>query len=102
MKGLEVFSAALIAELQSSEIAKPTERAFDDVACLTEPAAVRMRLAKGSQERFGSQPFHECRQGGRAVTGVALQDFGFGARASSRSSDGRYAEEKWECHLIIT
>jgi hypothetical protein len=40
MKGLEVYRTLLIAEFQSSEVSKPTERALHDVADLSQSAAV--------------------------------------------------------------
>jgi len=40
MKGLEVRSESLVAELESPEVAEASERAFDDVSQLAQPAAV--------------------------------------------------------------
>lgn len=52
MKGLEVRSASFVAQLQSPEVAEPTERALDDVARLAKTAAVGTRSSKRRQDRF--------------------------------------------------
>ena len=50
MKGLEVLPTLLIAEFQSSEVSKPTERALHDVAGLSQSAAVREVFPQWFQE----------------------------------------------------
>src|SRR4051794_13814899 len=101
MKGLEVCTASLVAQLQSPEVAEPTERAFDHVASFPESAAVRTRFSKRSQDRFDPQPFHELRQRGRTVAGIALQGFGLGAWSTSRSSDRRHVDNQRQRDLIV-
>src|SRR3954447_12826110 len=59
VEGLEVFTEALIADLQPTEVAHPTERPLDDVAGLAQPAAVlRARLAVRRQERANAPSHH--------------------------------------------
>src|SRR4051812_15607948 len=101
MKGLEVRTASLVAQLQSAEVTEPTERAFDDVACLAESAAVGPCFSERGQERFDSQPLHNLRQIGRTVAGIALQGFGFGAWSASRSSDRLHVDDQWQRNLIV-
>src|SRR3954469_16939654 len=100
MEGLEVRSASFIAQLEPSEVADATGRALDNVARLTQSAAVDMRFSQRSQDRFDPQPLDQRRQIRRAVGGVALQRFGFGARASSRSRNGWHVDEQWQRDLI--
>src|SRR4051812_35369541 len=61
MKGLEVLAEPLITQLQSAEVADPTERPLDDIAGLAQPAAVLLpRLAIRRQQRL-DPPLHHFR-----------------------------------------
>ena len=55
---------------------------------------MRPRFSERGQDRFDPQPFHESRQIGRTVAGVALQGFGLGAWSASRSSDRWHIDEQ--------
>jgi hypothetical protein len=101
MKGLEVRSTAFVAELQSAKVTEPTERALDDVACLTKAAAVGTRLSERRQDRSDSQPADEVSQSGRTVAGIALQGLGLGAWSASGPSDGRHVHQQRQRDLIV-
>ena len=101
MKGLEVRSASFVAKFQSPEVAEPAERAFDDVSRLAQATAVRLGFAQRSQDRFDSQPFDECCQSGRTVSGVALQGFGLGAWPASWPRDGWHIDQEWQRDLVV-
>src|SRR5687768_10839672 len=91
MKALEVFATSFVAEFQSAEIAEPAERAFDDVTCLAQSAAVRLILPQWFQEGLDSQGLHHSGQRRAAVSRIALQYLGLdsGASAGSREASRR-------------
>ena len=97
----EAATHQLSAQLQSPEVAEPTERAFDDVSRLAQATAVRLGFAQRSQNRFDSQPFDECCQSGRTVSGVALQGFGLGAWPASWPRDGWHIDQEWQRDLVV-
>src|SRR5262245_1045711 len=101
VKGLEMRSTAFVTNLESPKVAEPTERAFDNVSCLSQPATVRVRFPQRRQGWLDPQPPHELGQCLRAVPGVPLQDLGLRARSTSRSTDYRHLDQQRQRHGVI-
>ena len=90
LDGLELVTEALVAELPPAEVAHPTERPLDDVAGLTQAAAVLLpRRAVGSQQ--GANPPWDDRRDDRPdpLRPRALERLGAASRSAFRAGAGR-------------
>jgi len=101
MKGLEVSATPFVAQLQSAEVAKPTERSFHDVAGLAQSAAMRTTFSERFQQWSNAQSLHQRGQRRAAVGRIALQNLGLDARSSSRAGNGRHGDDQVERHPAI-
>ena len=77
VKGLKMVRGSFVAELKATEIAEPTERSLDDIACSSESASMlALGVPVGSELRLDaalSDPFDNR---GDAIGGVALENLG--------------------------
>ena len=101
VKGLEVCAASFIAQFQSSEVAEPAERTFDNIPSFAKATPVRPGFTQRGQKRFDAEPLDDRRQGLRSVTCVPLQRLRFGPRSTSGPADRWHAQEQWQSDLII-
>lgn len=88
VKGLEVSSEPLVAELEPSEMAEAGERAFDNVAELAQPAAVRGAGASGHEALDPARLDHRDLSLG-AVGAIREDGIGLATRASAWLTDRR-------------
>src|SRR5882757_2253555 len=102
MKGLEVLPTLLVAEFQSPEVSKPTERALHNVAGLSQSAAVRAVFPERFQEGFDAQPFHQPSQRRAPVSRVPLQALGLRPRSAARSLNRWHRNDHVQGDVIVT
>jgi len=97
-----MLATPFIAEFQSSEVSKPTERALHDVAGLSQSAAVREVSPQRFQERLDAQPFHQPSQRRASVSRVPLQALGLRPRSAARSWNRRHRDDQVQGDVIVT
>jgi hypothetical protein len=101
MEGLKMISPSLVAHPDPPELAEAGQRAFDDIAMLSQTAAMRVAAAR-SQETVDA----DCHQDKsnhrhRAVGAVAVDRAGLLTRSSQWSLNRRHRlEQRWQLILI--
>ena len=97
MKGLKVFRRSLITQFQTSEVAKPAQRSFHDVAGLAQAAAMlTLGPTVRSEERLDAALFDLLNDRRRTVSRVSLEARRFAAWASAATGYGRNFIEQRE------
>jgi hypothetical protein len=101
MEGLEVSARPFVAQLQSAEVAKPTECSFDDVASLAQATAMRTIFTERFQKGSNAQRLHQRGQRRTAISRITLQNLGLNAWSSARAGDSRHGDEQMERHPAV-
>jgi len=102
VKGLKVGSRFLITKFESSEVAEPAQCALNDISGFAQPASVWGRFAARSQQRFDAQHADECRQDGKTVASIPLEDLGFNSWPTAPSGNRRHGYQHLQRDPIVT
>lgn len=95
-------SGFLVTEFESSEVAEPAQRTFDYVSSFPQSAAVEVPCSARGQQRFDAQHPNECRQHGKAVTSISLENLRFRAWPTVPSRNGRHTHQHLQRDLVVT
>src|SRR5262245_18661913 len=100
MEGLKMLRRAFVTQLEAAEVAEPTQGAFDDVARLSQAAAVFVGAPRLQERSNPPRPDLGDRVG-EPVAGVALEHGRLGPRPAARAGDGRERVQQRRDPLLV-